>query len=320
MCNPGIGFIEAAFLGFFCISYCLIGNIIQILSYIVYPFSKQLFNDINAFLAGSIWHILQFIFEKLRHANITFSGDYLPNDESALVIANHRSFIDFFLVHSLAERKKQLPNLKYFLKDSLKYLPAFGWGMYFMRMIFVKRNWTSDKEKIEKTFSQINKLNNNFWIISYLEGSRITPDKIKDSQEFAKKKGYPILENVLIPRTKGFIATLRNFRDTKIKYVYDFTFVYTHKDRGYGAHPSIKRIFMGRVDKSYKFHIHIRRIPVITIPTDDQGITNWCIQLYKEKNDFLEEMKQNWTKNIQLIDPNLTPLRENEQKPEQTEE
>jgi len=77
---------------------------------------------------------------------------------------------------------------------------------------------------------------------------------------------------------------------------------------------------MGRVDKSYKFHIHIRRIPVITIPTDDQGITNWCIQLYKEKNDFLEEMKQNWTKNIQLIDPNLTPLRENEQKPEQTEE
>jgi len=52
--------------------------------------------------------------------------------------------------------------------------------MYFMRMIFVKRNWTSDKEKIEKTFSQINKLNNNFWIISYLEGSRITPDKIKD--------------------------------------------------------------------------------------------------------------------------------------------
>jgi len=51
--------------------------------------------------------------------------------------------------------------------------------MYFMKMIFVKRDWTSDKKKIEKTFSQIKKLTSHVWIISYLEGSRITPEKIK---------------------------------------------------------------------------------------------------------------------------------------------
>jgi len=51
--------------------------------------------------------------------------------------------------------------------------------MYFMKMIFVKRDWTSDKKKIEETFSQIKNLKTDVWIISYLEGSRITPEKVK---------------------------------------------------------------------------------------------------------------------------------------------
>jgi len=307
MCNPIIGTFEAVIHAIICVGSCLIGNFFQILSYVVYPFNKQLFNDINAFLAGSVWYILQFMFEKVRHGKITFSGDLLPNDESAIVLPNHRSYVDFYLVHSVGLRKKQLPNLKYFLKDSLKYLPAFGWGMYFMKMIFVKRDWTSDKKKIEETFAQIKSLTNNYWIVSYLEGSRITPEKIKACQEFSKKKGYPVLDNVLIPRTKGFIATIHSFRNTKVKYVYDFTLVYGHEKRGYGVYPSIPRIFMGRIDTGYRFHVHIKRIPISSIPEDDEEITKWCVKLYKEKNDFLEEMKHNWTDNIELIDPYLTP-------------
>ncbi|KAG4090181.1 hypothetical protein H8356DRAFT_1005809 [Neocallimastix lanati (nom. inval.)] len=307
MCNPIIGTFEAVIHTIICVGSCLIGNFFQILSYIIYPFNKQLFNDINAFLAGSVWYILQFMFEKVRHGKITYSGDLLPNDESAIVLPNHRSYVDFYLVHSVGLRKKQLPNLKYFLKDSLKFLPAFGWGMYFMKMIFVKRDWTSDKKKIEETFAQIKSLKNNYWIVCYLEGSRITPEKIKACQEFSKKKGYPVLDNVLIPRTKGFIATIHSFRDTKVKYVYDLTLVYGHEKRGYGVYPSIPRIFMGRIDTGYRFHVHIKRIPISSIPEDDEEITKWCVQLYKEKNDFLEEMKHNWTENIELIDPYLTP-------------
>jgi len=307
MCNPVIGTIEAIFLGIICVGTCLIGNFFQILSYPIYPFNKQIFHNINGFLASSVWEVLQFVFEKVRHGKITFSGDPIPYHESCILLANHRSYIDFYLIHSLAQRKKQLPNLKYFLKDSLKYLPAFGWGMYFMKMIFVKRDWTSDKKKIEETFSQIKNLKTDVWIISYLEGSRITPEKVKACQEFSKKKGYPVLENVLVPRTKGFIATLNTFRNDKIKYVYDFTLVYGHEERGYGVYPSIPRIFMGRIDTGYRFHVHVKRIPVTSIPEEDEEITKWAVQLYKEKNDFLEEMKHNWTKNIQLIDPYSTP-------------
>jgi len=307
MCNVVIGTFELIIHTIICVGSCLLGNFFQILSYSVYYIDRQLFYKINSFLAGAVWYVLQIMFEKVRHGKITYSGDILPNGESAIVLANHRSYVDFYLVHGLGLKKKQLPNIKYFLKDSLKYLPAFGWGMYFMRMIFVKRDWTSDKKRIEETFSEIKKLDNDYWIVSYLEGSRITPEKLKASQEFSKKRGYPILDNVLIPRTKGFIATLHSFRDTKVKYVYDLTLVYGHEKRGYGVYPSIPRIFMGRIDTGYRFHIHIKRIPISSIPDDDEEITKWCINLYKEKNDFLEEMKHNWTDNIELIDPYLTP-------------
>jgi len=64
---------------------------------------------------------------------------------------------------------------------------------------------------------------------------------------------------------------------------------------------------MGRIDTGYRFHVHVRRIPVSSIPTEDEEITKWAVQLYKEKNDFLEEMKHNWTDNIDLIDPMVAP-------------
>lgn len=41
-----------------------------------------------------------------------------------------------------------------------------------------------------------------FWLTIFVEGTRLTPDKLLASQEFAISKGLLIQENVLIPRTK----------------------------------------------------------------------------------------------------------------------
>ena len=52
-----------------------------------------------------------------RHRGIvTFSGDELPMEENALVIANHRAWSDFYLIHALAQQKRMLDNCKYFVK------------------------------------------------------------------------------------------------------------------------------------------------------------------------------------------------------------
>ena len=64
------------------------------------------------------------------------------------------------------------------------------------------------------------------------EGTRLRPETlasvfphcnrclITQSHGYAKKMDLPVYNNVLIPRTKGFVACIREFRDSHIQYVY----------------------------------------------------------------------------------------------------
>jgi lysophosphatidic acid acyltransferase/lysophosphatidylinositol acyltransferase len=78
-------------------------------------------------------------------------------------------------------------NGKYFAKDSLKWLPAFGWGMWMLGFIFIKRSWTDDKDTIEQTFSRIRDLKIPVWLVSFLEGTRIRPHKLVEVGYFARR-------------------------------------------------------------------------------------------------------------------------------------
>lgn len=51
-------------------------------------------------------------FKRRQKARITYSGDRLPDKESAIVISNHRSWTDFYLLHSVAIRRGMLSNCK----------------------------------------------------------------------------------------------------------------------------------------------------------------------------------------------------------------
>ncbi|CAO3647538.1 unnamed protein product [Cunninghamella blakesleeana] len=179
---------------------------------------------------------MQYVFEKRKQGKITFSGDHVKDHDSALVISNHRSWSDFYMIHSVALRRNMLDNCKYFVKDSIKWLPFFGWGMWLAGFVFVKRNWLQDQNKINKTFASIKKLNTPAWIINYVEGSRFTPQKSALCQSFAREHGYTVTENVLLPRTKGFLTCVQQFRHSHIKYIYGsfffldiHTYIYIYK-------------------------------------------------------------------------------------------
>ena len=47
-----------------------------------------------------------------------------------------------------------------------------------MGQIFVKRNWTSDKKMIDKAFKGIKDDKEPVWIITYLEGTRFSEEKL----------------------------------------------------------------------------------------------------------------------------------------------
>ncbi|KAK8630327.1 hypothetical protein V6N13_079125 [Hibiscus sabdariffa] len=61
-----------------------------------------------------------------------------------------------------------------------------------------------------------------FWLIIFVEGTRLSPDKLLEAQAFASSKGYPIPKNVLIPKTKGIVTAVQNLRSF-VPAIYDVT-------------------------------------------------------------------------------------------------
>ena len=143
-----------------------------------------------------------------------------------------------------------------------RYVPGVGWGCYLLGHIMMNRNWTADKDSIAKVFGNIKSHRIPVWIISFLEGTRFTPEKSKDCKKFCEKKGIKPTEYVLTPRVKGFKATIQNFADSHIEYVYDFTIAY--EDGPVSIMQLMKQPYKGK-----KIHINVRRIPIKEIPYDD---------------------------------------------------
>lgn len=110
---------------------------------------------------------------------------------------------------------------RYFAKFELIFtLPIFGFCMWLIDMVMVKREWLKDEETAKAAFASIRRHGCPVWLVSYVEGHRATSKRIADSHAFAKKLDKPQLKHVLLPRTKGFVATVQALRGSQVKHVY----------------------------------------------------------------------------------------------------
>ncbi len=270
------------FTGFFYFTPLLIGmflvNLTQFFALLIKPFSPHIFRRINWACAYSWWGTSVFMMEKLKGIKIVFTGDEVPPEENAIVIANHQEMTDPNALFCLALRKKRLAHLKWFAKDIIKYVPGAGWGLYIAGNFFVKRDWLRDQKKIDKVFERVLKEKEPMWIISFLEGTRITPEKLKRSQAFCKERGRPVFEHVLAPRTKGFEATVQALR-THLDAVYDVTIAFPE------GTPKISHLFLGYI---HQIHMHVRRFPIQSLPTNEKDIGEWVWKVFEEKERLLQ--------------------------------
>lgn len=199
--------------------------------------------------------------------------------ENAFTVMNHLTFLDWAFLFTVAGRRGRLGVLKFFAKKSITFIPGFGWGLYLLDSLLISRNWLADQNLINSTFSKLKTRKLPFWVVSFLEGTRKTPRKLKDSQEFAKKRDLPVLRHVLLPRTKGFVATITQLR-TELDAVYDVTYAY-NQDKA----PGLVDLAMRRMPD---LHFHVRRFPLADLPTDPTALADWCTNLYVEKDALLE--------------------------------
>lgn len=110
----------------------------------------------------------------------------------------------------------------------------------------------------------------------YPEGTRFNEVKHKASLEFSRKHNQPELKHHLLPRTKGFIASLPALRG-KVPAIYDCLSVFKEDEP---VEPTMKNLLMG---KSVTTHMLFRRIPLEEVPESEEGMDEFLKNLFVVK-------------------------------------
>lgn len=262
----------------FLFSSLLAMNAAQTASLVVRPFSRTSFRKFNRWAAETWWGWCVTSAEVLHDVRQDMSGDDVPPRENALLFANHQQMTDIPFLMAYARTKERLGDLKWFAKDIIKYVPGVGWGMWFLDCPFLKRDWASDRASIEKTFARITEDRLPVWFVTFPEGTRLTEAKADASRRYAEEHGVTPMRHVLIPRTKGFVASIQGLRN-HLDAVYDVTIGY---ERGV---PTLWQYINGLVKRA---HMHVRRYPVQALPEDDDALATWLLDRFRAKDALLD--------------------------------
>ena len=254
-------------------------NLLQALSLIIRPFSPAAFRRFNCRVANIWWGWCVLGAEKLHGVTVIRSGDGLPVRENAIVIANHQEIPDIPVIFSIAREQQRLGDLKFFVKDIVKYVPGVGWGMLFLGCIYVKRKWSVDRDHLRRMFRRFVDRRIPLWLVMFVEGSRMRVDKVERSRRIAERRGMKPIRHVMIPQNRGFIATVQSRRG-HVTAVYDFTI---------GYEVGVTTLWQWCKGYTRRVHLHVRHYPVSEIPDTDDGITSWLYRRFEEKDELLEQ-------------------------------
>jgi 1-acyl-sn-glycerol-3-phosphate acyltransferase len=253
-------------------------NLAQLLSLVVLPFSRRAFRAINRWAAGTWWGWCVTGAELFYGVRVIFTGDDVPMRENALLIANHQQMPDIPAIMKFCKTKDRLGDMKYFVKKQLKWVPGMGWGMQFLDCLFIDRDWASDREHIRRTFERLVSGKVPVHLVSFVEGTRFTMAKLEAAQAYATEHQMPIPRHTLVPRSKGFAASVEGLR-SHIGAVYDLTIAYEN------GVPTLWQYIKGLVER---IHVHVRRFSIDDMPSTEIELRSWLLRRWQEKDDLLE--------------------------------
>ncbi|XP_039114430.1 1-acyl-sn-glycerol-3-phosphate acyltransferase PLS1-like [Dioscorea cayenensis subsp. rotundata] len=264
----------------------LIVNIIQAIFFItIRPFSRNMYRRINRVMVELLWLQLVWLFDWWAAIEVQVYADAETLEsmgkEHLLVIPNHRSDVDWLVGWILAERTGYLGSTVAIMKKSSKYLPVIGWSMWFSEYLFLERSWAKDEVTLKSGLQNLKDSPRPFMLALFVEGTRFTEAKLSAAQEFAASRGLPIPKNTLVPRTKGFVSSV-NIMRSFVPAIYDVT-VAIPRDQ---PSPTMVRILKGQ---SSVIHLHLKRHSMNELPDSDDGIAEWCKNIFISKDALLEK-------------------------------
>jgi 1-acyl-sn-glycerol-3-phosphate acyltransferase len=203
---------------------------------------------------------------------------------SSLLVSNHVGAVDSFIINKIAQETICVFNLKYVVKNSLKWIPGIGWAMYITGYLFLKRSWSADIERIKRWCAKMRLSGQKQRaLVLYPEGSRWTEKKHKKSQAYAKKRGYAVLESVLYPKVKGFALCINALQNTSFDKIVHLTIVFV-RDREKAEVPSLSRAIFGEFSGVFKVLIKKEPMRVMEDPL------KYLEEVFVEKDKEIERL------------------------------
>ena len=132
--------------------------------------------------------------------------------EHVLLLMNHKYEIDWLAGWMICDKVGVLGNCKAYAKKAIRYVPCMGWAWWLAEFVFLNRDYDKDKEIIAKQLKIVFSYPDPTWLLLNAEGTRFTPGKHEASVKFAQERGMTPLKHHLIPRTKGFTASMPTLR------------------------------------------------------------------------------------------------------------
>lgn len=214
--------------------------------------------------------------------------DKLSTGEWYMLIANHQSWVDILVLLRVFNRR--IPYLKFFLKQSLIWVPFLGLAWWALDFPFMRRHSKAELARnpslrgkdIEVTRRACAKFRHNpVTIINFLEGTRFTAAKYQQ-----QKSEY---RHLLMPRAGGFAFTLAAM-DGQLHRLLDVTLYYP------AGVPSYWDYVCGKVPV---VEVHLRQLPIphemLGDYSEDEAFRSrfqaWVNGLWQEKDQRLQQMR-----------------------------
>lgn len=262
----------------------------EALSYaLVRPFSLSTHRHITLRFTRAFFLISTFLLE--IWSNITFKmyGDRVPKDKSFFVILNHSSSLDFLIgLAYLAKLGFPYPgNAKSAVKAALGNVPLFGTTLFFAEFIFLSRAWAADRVNFVNSLLSLRnyeQVGSPLCFVLFPEGTRLTPDRLRRSNEHTKAIGEPPMNYVLYPRFKGFTTVIETMQD-RFDGILDATLMFE------GSQPSLKDSLSGKCDTVV--HVHTTYFPMKDLPKGDEQLQKWIRDRWYEKEERISSFNRN---------------------------
>ncbi|KAH8379728.1 hypothetical protein KR009_006823 [Drosophila setifemur] len=286
--HKGLGRLLIAVTFFTCGFFINIAQLLLIL--VVRPFDKNLSRHLMSYLTYSFYSILVCVAEWYAGTKLHVYID--PEEEKkffgkehGLLLMNHTYEIDWLTAWMITDKLGNLGATKAYAKKMLRYVPIMGWVWWMGEFIFLDRNFEKDKIVIKQKLIEVFSNPDPVWLLLNAEGTRFTPAKHELSVKFAKERGLPVLKHHLVPRTKGFTASLPTMRGI-CPSIYDINLAFK---RNAEPKPTMLSQLNGEAVEPY---MYIRRVPLDVVPEGEKEAAQWMQDFYVEKDKLLESFHE----------------------------